>query len=51
MGLVHCDKCWDNICSCGYEYKNWSTLRLKEQIKMLQKLVDKKESSEENDTK
>jgi len=24
MALFHCDECWDNPCTCGYEYADWS---------------------------
>ena len=23
MGLGDCPKCWDGICSCGYQYKHF----------------------------
>ena len=27
MSLTDCPKCWNGICDCGYEYRNWTTSR------------------------
>ena len=35
MGLAFkCPECWDYICTCGYEYEDWSIEDLEDQIKM-----------------
>lgn len=44
--LEGCPNCLENICSCGYEYRNWTTQRVREQIAMLQKVLDKQEPIE-----
>lgn len=36
MSLLDCEKCWENPCSCGHEYKDWDTKRLVEFVKVLQ---------------
>jgi hypothetical protein len=28
MSLASCPKCWDDTCSCGYQYKDWSWKRI-----------------------
>lgn len=28
MALSDCDMCWETPCSCGHEYKKWSTDKL-----------------------
>jgi hypothetical protein len=28
MSLSDCPKCWDTPCTCGYEYRDWSTERM-----------------------
>jgi hypothetical protein len=43
MSLSDCPKCWDTLCSCGYEYRNWSIEDLKSQITMLQGVLAEKE--------
>lgn len=39
MSMSDCIKCWETPCCCGHEYKDWSILRLDEQIAMLQKVL------------
>lgn len=24
MSLASCEKCWDDVCCCGYQHRNWS---------------------------
>jgi hypothetical protein len=38
-----CIKCWDTPCTCGWDYRNWSADKLKEQIDILQKVKQFKE--------
>ncbi len=42
MSMSDCEKCWDTPCTCGWDYKDWSITQLKEQIKMLQKVLKQK---------
>ena len=42
MSLADCPKCWDVLCSCGWEYKDWSIDRLKDLIKRLEKVKEYK---------
>ena len=42
MAMSDCIKCWETPCACGHEYKDWSIARLREQIKMLQGVLDEK---------
>jgi hypothetical protein len=43
MGMGDCLKCWDGVCSCGWEYLNWNSKGLKTHIKMLQTVLEVKE--------
>jgi hypothetical protein len=38
MGLGDCPKCWDGMCSCGYEYRNWSIERIDSLVEKLSKV-------------
>jgi len=49
MSLSDCEKCWETPCVCGYSYSSpniWSTERIKDFIKMLEKVL--KERNENN---
>lgn len=48
MSLSDCPKCWETPCCCGYEYKDWDIKRIKDQIKMLQKVLKNKISKNKN---
>lgn len=28
MALSDCERCWETPCSCGYEYRHWSSENL-----------------------
>ena len=43
MSLADCEKCWDALCTCGYQYRNWSEKSLRDQIEMLQKVLAQRE--------
>lgn len=43
MSLSDCEKCWDTPCTCGFEYILRSSKYIKDQIKMLQKVLLLKE--------
>ncbi len=45
MSLSDCVKCWDTPCTCGHEYRHWTPDELKNQILMLQKILESKEKS------
>jgi hypothetical protein len=40
--LNQCEKCWQTICICGWEYKDWTRAALQKQITMLQKVLENK---------
>ncbi len=42
MSLSDCEKCWDTPCTCGWDYRDWSIERLKDQIQMLKKVLEEK---------
>jgi hypothetical protein len=37
-----CEKCWENICICGYQYQLWQKDTIFRQINMLIKVLKKK---------
>lgn len=43
MSLSSCPGCWDNPCTCGQDYKYWSVEGMEKQIKMLQRVKERKE--------
>lgn len=43
MSLSSCPYCWEDICACGYKYKDWSIKDIKELIEVLQKVLENKE--------
>jgi len=53
MSLSACPKCWDDMCCCGYKYREyWSVERIKDLIEVLNKVVKEKEADEvKNNTK
>lgn len=42
MAMSDCIKCWDTPCRCGLGYQEWSEKDLKDQIAMLQKVLESK---------
>lgn len=42
MAMSDCIHCWDTPCTCGHEYEAWSVDRLREHLKMIQGVLDKK---------
>lgn len=46
MSLSSCEKCWDNPCTCGHQYKHWTTKQIQEQINMLLNMLREKENSQ-----
>ncbi len=43
MSMADCEKCREVLCSCGYQYRNWSAEKLREQIEVLRKVLADKE--------
>lgn len=41
--MFNCAGCWESPCVCGKEYEDRSPEWLENQIRMLQKILDKKE--------
>jgi hypothetical protein len=39
---MECAKCWEVVCECGHEYRDWSEARLTKQIEMLQRVLSEK---------
>lgn len=44
MSLSDCEKCWDTPCTCGYEYKKYSTSFLL----ILKEVIDKELDDRKN---
>ena len=36
MSLSDCEKCWQTLCGCGYQYRFWSDHGINDLIKTLQ---------------
>jgi hypothetical protein len=39
MSLSTCDKCWDDPCTCGWEYRRWTDEAIAAQRDMLQGIL------------
>lgn len=42
MSLADCPNCWNEICTCGHMYEDWTQRDLRKQISMLQEVLTKK---------
>jgi hypothetical protein len=42
MSLSDCVKCWCNPCECGYDYRSWSTDRIKNLISTLEEMLEER---------
>ena len=49
--MSDCEKCWETPCCCGWGYRNWDIKRLKEIIHVIQKVLDQKNLSVDEDNK
>jgi hypothetical protein len=45
MSLSSCEKCWDDPCTCGHEYKSWPLDKIEAQIRMLTGIADEKRNA------
>jgi len=48
MSMSDCIKCWETPCACGHEYLHWDEQRLRQQIAMLQGVLDDKKAKQKN---
>jgi len=39
MSLSDCIKCWDNPCSCGWDYRNYPKQSIKDKIEMFKLIL------------
>lgn len=39
MSLSSCEKCWDDLCTCGWEYRRWTDEAIAAQRDMLQGIL------------
>ncbi len=51
MSLSDCEKCWDTPCTCGYEYKKYSTSRLLTLKEVNDKEVENRKNQHDEDIK
>jgi hypothetical protein len=40
--LGDCGKCWDRLCTCGWQYRGWHTDGIKRHIVMLEAVLEYK---------
>lgn len=48
MSMRACEKCWDNPCRCGHEYRNWSLKALLEMKQLFERLLEERQKDEEH---
>jgi len=46
--MFNCSGCWDSPCTCGLGYKDWSDAKLKDQIRMLRRVLFDDERKKRN---
>ena len=46
MSLHDCPKCWDNPCTCGYQYQNWTK---EKKMEVIQAILNSDKTAKEND--
>ena len=42
MSLSDCEKCWDSLCTCGWEYRYWTPEKLDELIATLMQVRERR---------
>jgi hypothetical protein len=40
MSLSDCSHCWNHICTCGWDYRNYSIKKLEAKVRMFQAIID-----------
>lgn len=51
MSLSDCEKCWNTPCTCGYEYKKYSTSLLLTLKEVIDKELDDRKNQHNEDIK
>ncbi len=51
MSLSDCEECWDTPCTCGYEYKKYSTSLLLTLKEVIDKELDDRKNQHDEDIK
>jgi hypothetical protein len=51
MSLSDCEKCWNTPCTCGYEYKKYSTSFLLALKEVIDKELDDRKNQHDEDIK
>lgn len=51
MSLSDCEKCWNTPCTCGYEYKKYSTSLLLTLKEVIDKELDDRKNQHDEDIK
>jgi hypothetical protein len=50
MSMSDCSQCWSTPCECGHDYQSWTEQRLREQLVMLQRVLDSKISKRKQES-
>ena len=42
MSMSDCEKCWDSLCTCGWEYRHWTPGKVEALIATLFEVLDRR---------
>jgi len=45
MSLSDCTKCWERLCTCGWQYRHWRVEKLIELRKMIDAVIEYKKQN------